>query len=246
MFLTVLYALLFYIATVILVVGLGFKIRQYAKTPAPLKIATTPAPKTKFGVGLRLFREVVFFESLFKGSKWTWIFGYLFHFGMLLVLVRHSRYFIEPFFPLNTLLVQSVGRYAAFAMMAGLAGLMVRRIFVDRVRYISNPSDYLMLILIFMIAFTGALMSFTSTFHPDVYGVHEFFNGSVLAFNFANEIPHDFMLILHLTLVLILMVIFPYSKLLHGIGIFFSPTRNQRDNPREQRHIVDWAKKLEE
>jgi len=246
MFLTVLYTLLFYAATMILIVGLGLKIIQYARVPAPLKIATTPAPKTKFGVALRLFREVAFFESLFKGSKWTWIFGYLFHFGMFLVLIRHSRYFIEPFFPLDTLVVQSVGRYAAFAMMAGLAGLMVRRIFVDRVRYISNPSDYLMLILIFMIAFTGTLMSFTSTFHPDVYGVHEFFNEGVLGFNFANEIPHDFMLMVHLLLVIILMVIFPYSKLIHSVGVFFSPTRNQVDNPREQRHIVNWAKKFEE
>ncbi len=245
MFLTVLYALLFYVAAVILVAGLVFKIYLYAKTPAPLKIATTPAPKTKLGVGLRLFREVAFFESLFRGSKWTWIFGYLFHFGMFLVLIRHSRYFIEPFFPLDTLVVQSVGRYAAFAMMAGLIGLMVRRIFVDRVRYISNPSDYLMLILIFMIAFTGALMSFTSLFHPDVYGVHEFFSEGILEFSFASKIPHDFIFIVHLTLVIVLMIIFPYSKLIHGIGVFFSPTRNQVDNPRERRHIVRWAKKLE-
>ena len=42
-FWTIVYALLFYAATAILVVGLASKIRQYAKTPAPLKIPTTPA-----------------------------------------------------------------------------------------------------------------------------------------------------------------------------------------------------------
>ncbi len=94
--LTAIFALLFYAATVILVAGLAVKIRQYARTPAPLKIPTTPAPTTRGGVVARLFREVVFFESLFKGSKWSWLFGWLFHFGLFIVLVRHLRYFTEP------------------------------------------------------------------------------------------------------------------------------------------------------
>jgi nitrate reductase gamma subunit len=90
------YALLFFVATIVLVVGLARKIAQYAKTPAPLKIPTTPAPVTQTGVVLRMFREVVFFESLFKGTKWTWIFSWMFHMGLFLVLLRHVRYFIEP------------------------------------------------------------------------------------------------------------------------------------------------------
>jgi hypothetical protein len=44
--------------------------------------------------------------------------------------------------------------------------------------------------------------------------------------------------------VIILMLIFPFSKLLHAPGIFFSPTRNMRDNPREHRHVASWAKDL--
>jgi hypothetical protein len=39
--------------------------------------------------------------------------------------------------------------------------------------------------------------------------------------------------------------VFPFSKLLHAPGVFFSPTRNQTDNPREQRHLSAWAAKLE-
>jgi hypothetical protein len=37
------------------------------------------------------------------------------------------------------------------------------------------------------------------------------------------------------------MVVFPISKLLHAPGLFFAPTRNQRDNPREQRHVQGWS-----
>jgi len=89
------YTVLFYLATVLLIAGLARKIIIYAKTPAPLKIPTTPAPVTKTGVVYRMFKEVVLFESLFKGNKPTWLFAFLFHFGLLLVLIRHTRYFVE-------------------------------------------------------------------------------------------------------------------------------------------------------
>ena len=48
-----------------------------------------------------------------------------------------------------------------------------------------------------------------------------------------------------LLLVALLMIIFPFSKLLHAPGVFFSPTRNQADNPREKRHLAPWAAELE-
>ncbi len=108
------YALLFIVATLVLVIGLARKIAQYAKTPAPLKIPTTPAPVTQTGVVLRMFREVVFFESLFKSTKWTWIFSWMFHLGLFLVLLRHVRYFMDTvWLPIE--LVQPFGMYAGFA-----------------------------------------------------------------------------------------------------------------------------------
>ena len=53
-------------------------------------------------------------------------------------------------------------------------------------------------------------------------------------------------MLLHLLLVVILMIVFPFSKLLHAPGLFFSPSRNQVDNPREQRHLAPWAKRFEQ
>ena len=58
-------------------------------------------------------------------------------------------------------------------------------------------------------------------------------------------IPTDVLFLVHLGLVIALMLVFPFSKLLHVPGVFFSPTRNQVDNPREKRHIADWALQLE-
>jgi nitrate reductase gamma subunit len=240
-FLTGLFALLFYVAALVLVVGLAVKVVQYARTPAPLKIPTTPAPTTQSGVVFRMAREVVLFESLFRGNKWTWIFGWMFHFGLFLVTLRHLRYFLDPV-PLPIQLIQPFGIYAGFAMVAGLAGLWARRFLVDRVRYISAPSDHLILALLILIGASGLMMSFVV--HTDVVAVKTFFLG-LMTFN-VQPLPGDPLLLLHLLLVAGLMIIFPYSKLLHAPGLFFSPSRNQVDNPRERRHIAPWAKQLEQ
>lgn len=238
--LTVIYALLFYAATLMLVVGTGLKIRSYLATPAPLKIPTTPAPVTPSGVGLRMAREVVFFESLFRSSKWTWIFGWTFHAALLLVLLRHARYFQEPVWA-PIALIQPFGTYAGFAMVAGLGGLWARRWLVDRVRYISTPSDHLMLALLLAIGVTGLGMRFVK--HTDIVAVKAFMLG-LMRFNWQ-PLPTDPVLLVHLGLVALLMIIFPISKLLHAPGLFFSPTRNQADNAREQRHVASWATALE-
>ena len=238
--LTIIYALLFYVATAVLVLGVARKIRSYAKTPAPLKIPTTPAPTTAAGVRWRMTREVVLFESLFKASKWTWIFGWLFHVTLLLVTLRHLRYFQEPVW-LPVALVQPFGMYAGFAMVAALAGLWARRWLVDRVRYISTPSDHLMLVLLLAIGLSGLAMRFVA--HTDIVALKAFVLG-LMRFDWQ-PLPSDLLLLVHLALVALLMIIFPISKLLHAPGLFFSPTRNQADNAREVRHISAWAAALD-
>jgi nitrate reductase gamma subunit len=236
---SVLYALLFYAATLMFVVGVALKIRKYARTPAPLKIPTTPAPTTQSGVVWRMFREVAFFESLFKSNKWIWLFGYMFHAALAIVLLRHFRYFTTGWFWVDW--VQPFGVYASFAMVLGLAGLWARRFLVERIRYISSPSDHLMLALLIAIGLSGMFMKFVGK--TDIIAVKVFFQG-LMRFQ-IHDLPTHPALLVHLGLVAVLMIIFPISKLLHAPGVFFSPTRNQVDNPREKRHLAPWAAALE-
>ena len=128
-----------------------------------------------------------------------------------------------------------------FALVLGLLGLLVRRICVSRVRYISAPSDYLMLLLILAIAITGMMMRFVAP--TDVAAVKAFAMGPCciqLGAAAAGRIP---------ALASVaggdLMCVLPFSKLLHAPGLFFSPTRNQVDDARSRRHLADWAAKLE-
>jgi nitrate reductase gamma subunit len=238
--LTAVYAVTFYVAVAVLVFGLSFRIWEYATTPAPLKIPTTPAPATRGGVAMRLCREVVLFESLFKANKWIWLFGWVFHAALLLVVLRHLRYFTEPVWQWVVLL-QPFGVYAGFAMVAGLVGLWVRRIVVPRIRYISAPSDHLMLALLLAITVSGLLMKYVA--RTDVVALKSYFLG-LMYFDWQ-PLPADPILLVHLGLVAALMLVFPFSKLLHAPGLFFSPTRNQVDNPRERRHLANWARELE-
>ena len=212
-FISILFTALFYISLIIFLVGMGRKIIQFWQTPAPLKIPTAPTQLTQTGVVLRMAREVTLFESLFKSNKWIWLFGWLFHIGLLLVLLRHLRYFWPGDLPEIFLLMQPF-KYAAFAMVIGLGGLMARRIFVQRIRYISAPSDYLMLVMLLIIGISGAVMTFTSN-HTDIIMVKEFASGLV-TFNWS-DLPTEIHFLVHVLMVFVLMAIFPvYSLAQHA------------------------------
>jgi nitrate reductase gamma subunit len=76
--------------------------------------------------------------------------------------------------------------------------------------------------------------------HTDIVALKAFMLG-LMRFDWQ-PLPADPLLLLHLSLVLVLMVVFPVSKLLHAPGVFFSPSRNQADDSRERRHLAAWAR----
>jgi nitrate reductase gamma subunit len=225
----------------VLTLGMAWRVWLYASTPTPLRIFTAPAPSTRAGAVLRVGREVTLFESLFRADKSLWLVSMLFHVGLLLVLLRHLRYFITPPTPFATL-VQPLGQIGALAMMLGLLGLLARRVFEPRVRYVTRATDFGVLLLFLAIGVSGLVMTF---FIPtDIMGLKQYLAG-LWRFD-PQPLPADPALVAHLLLVATLMVIVPYSKLLHLAGVFFSPTRNQCDDARRRRHVAAWARSLDQ
>ena len=237
---TILFALLYYAAIAVLVGGLAWRIAGYARTPAPLKIPSTPAPATRGGVVLRMLREVTLFESLFKGSLWLWGFAWLFHAGLALVLIRHLRYVTEPVWGWVAFLAP-VGAVGGIVLAAAAILLWLRRWLLPPVRFISTKSDHLLLALLLATALSGLAMK--HGIHTDVAAVKKFVLG-VVTFSWQ-PLPADPLLWLHLGLAAALMIVFPFSKLLHAPGVFFSPSRNQADDPRKARHLAAWAAPLD-
>ena len=172
--------------------GLALRVWQYARTPVPLKIPTTPAPVTRAGAAFRVLREVTVFESLFKSNKWIWLFGWVFHVSLALVLFRHLRYFTQPVWSLVALM-QPFGVYAGFAMVAALFALWVRRVTMARMRYISDAFDHLVLLLLIAIGASGLAMKFVE--HTDIVSVKGFILG-LMAFDWQ-LLPADPLLLTH-------------------------------------------------
>ncbi len=220
---SVLFAILFYLTGIVFACGILWKVWGYARIPVDHLLPISPAPQSRGGVLLRIAREAILFESLFKASKWTWLFGWIFHYALAVVLLRHLFFVTESIEPWVIMLFFP-GDIAAWLMTVSLLGLLGRRMFVDRVRYISTPSDYAMLILILLIGVTGLALRYTVP--VDIMATRSFMRGIVELSPVA--LPENGVLYLHLASVLILALIFPFSKLIHFPGYFFSPSHNQK------------------
>ncbi|MCL6120031.1 MAG: respiratory nitrate reductase subunit gamma [Deltaproteobacteria bacterium] len=244
---TAIYLFITYSVGLIFVVGVVLRIYQYATTPQPIKIMLTPAPLTKSGAFARVLGEVFFFKSLFKSNKPTWVFGYLFHISFFLLIAMHfARHFVytNPLPSWYNYFVLA-GIVCGIIMVLSLFLLLMRRVVVERVKFISLFQDYLILILLMLIGIAGLSLNFVLT--PAALTVVDqqldpYMNG-LLTFQFTN-IPSNPLFLIHYTLVMLLILYIPFSKIMHFVGIFFSPTRNMADNPIEERYYRPNAKDL--
>lgn len=222
-------------------------------------------PRSRPALYFRMFLEVVFFRSLFRNSKaelekdgkltfqwekWLWIFAILFHWGMFFTLIRHFRFFTAKVPALVTLLDKIDGvilidlhhyYITGFMFLAGAGLLLLRRLVLPKVRYISLLNDYFPLLLLISIALTGMAMRYLVPTRTDVTSVREVMVGLL---TFQPVVPEpgtlSIFFLMHLTFVCTLLVYFPWGKLMHAVGVFMSPTRNQCTNSREVRHVNPW------
>lgn len=200
--------------------------------------------------------------SLEEGDKltyrweiWLWVFALAFHYSFLVVILRHFRLFTEPV-PFIIQLLEKVDGFfrievlydtiqtglpgvflSGLVLLAAVTFLLLRRILLPQMRYISLAADYFPLFLIFGIAFTGILMRYFTKI--DVTAAKSLAMGLV---TFHPTAPKEIggIFYAHLFFVSILLAYFPFSKLMHFAGVFLSPTRNLTTNTREKRHENPW------
>jgi len=184
---------------------------------------------------------------IYKASPWLWLGALVFHYSLLVVLLRHTRFFLDPapawlngiegldsFF--------RVGSVAFF--ISGLAlplaalFLLLRRWWTPPLRYLSLPADYFPLYLLLGIALTGGMMRY-SPVHMDIQAVKSFCLGLA---HLRPVTPSGLgpLFHVHLTMVCVLFAYLPFSKLAHMAGLPLSPTRNLLGASRMAHHENPW------
>lgn len=219
------------------------------------------SPYTKTETVGRMLLEVLCFRSLFRNtkaelrdgprlvywsSKWLWLFSLAFHYSFLLIFMRHFRFFLEPvpacigiMEALDGIMQIGVPRFymSGGLILAALLFLLGRRLMDKKLNYISLPSDYFPLLLLLGLVGTGIWMRYFGK--TDIASVKVLTMGLV---TFNPVIPEGIgaVFYIHIFFLSVLLMYFPFSKLMHMGGIFLSPTRNLPNNSRAVRHINPW------
>ena len=265
-----------YFALLVFLVGFIWRIYDWVKSPVPFRIPTTcgqakslewikkdelESPSGFWGVVGRMSLEVLFFRSLFRNtkaemtpnanlaygsSKWLWIAGLVFHWSLLVIVLRHYRFFLAAV-PGFVEMLESTDGFLQVTLptlyitdllvVLSATFLVLRRLASAQMRIISLSTDYFPLFLILAIVFSGISMRYLEK--VDVVAVKLLIHGLT---SFSAEAPGEIGAIfyVHLFLVCVLAMYFPSSKLMHMGGVFLSPTRNLANNSREKRHINPW------
>ena len=217
-------------------------------------------PSNIGGVIIRMFWEIFFFRSLFRNirmditedrpvygsAKWLWFFGLMFHWSLLFIVVRHLRFFMEPVPGLINVLSALDGFFEIgipplyltdAAVLLSLSFLTFRRVIIPQWRYISLAEDYFALFLILGIAITGLWMRHIDPI--DLLQIKALVQGW-MELSPVKLTGVGIVFYIHLLLVCVLAVWFPFSKLMHMPGVFLSPTRSLANNSRMKRYVNPW------
>lgn len=264
------------LALLVFVLGFVYKVVSWGRAPVPFNITSVAgqqdslpwirhsaldSPRNGREVLLRLFLDVVLFRSLFRNTRvrrgagdWPvyvserllWAASLVFHYSLLIVLLRHLRYFFDPppsllpwiehwdgFFQITapTLFMTDV------LLLVGLSFLLGRRLVDRQLRYLSLPADYFPLFLLLAVGLSGVYMRHFG--RVDLVAVKQLTMGLA---TFSPVVPDglDAALFVHLGLVSVLLLYFPFSKLMHMGGIFLSPTKTLANDNRRRRHVNPW------
>ena len=269
------------VALGVFVVGVVVNVVGWSNAPVPFRItsvagqqASLPwirhspldSPRNGREAALRVALDVLLFRALFRNTsvrrdgkrlpfytseRLLWAAALAFHYALLIVVVRHLRFFFDP--PPAVLAV--IDRVDGFfqltvptffasdvVLLGGLLFLLGRRLIDRRMRYLSLAADYFPLFLLVAIGATGVYMRYFAK--VDLLAVKSLALGLV---TLQPRVPRsmDAWFAVHLMLVSALLVYFPFSKLMHMGGIFFSPTRNLANDNRRRRHVNPWNPQVE-
>jgi len=156
----------------------------------------------------------------------------LFHLGVLFIFAGHLVGLLTPIVIFDTLGISHSAKQTLAVVAGGIAGVMAiigatllvhRRLFDPRVRASSSTTDTLIIILLWVQLFLGLSTIPTSLAHLDGHEMVKFMNWAqgIFTFNpeaasYVAEAPLVFKL--HLFLGLTILLLFPFTRLVHMLS----------------------------
>lgn len=221
-----------YIAVAIFTIGLLYRLGRWASGRVVHNITLTPAPTTQAGAVLDIATEAALFKSLYKADKPLWTGAWLMHVALLSILGGHVMgigllglqfYYMGLTSAATSEYLSSIlGTSFGILVLVALIYLLYRRMAINEVKQISAPSDYAHLFLLIGIVSAGNFMRFFPEYTMHYEPAREYV-AHLLTFTALTpgmEVMHNPVFVIHMLLVQVLMIVFPFSKLLHVPGMF--------------------------
>lgn len=218
-----------YIAVFVFFGGITYQLyRWQQKSPVHSRLSLFPRPQGRGGRMMNALVDMFTLKGLWRVNKPLWAGGFMMHLGLLFVLGGHVRAFTDFYF-LWDLLNWGEEQVHMFSAVAGtIAGslftiplfyLLIRR-WSGAVKWLSTPEDFFALFLLIGIALTGFHMRLLQ--EVQVRELHDFFRGLATFSWQPAPISTGASFIYHFAFVQLLMIYFPFSKLMHTIGALFA------------------------
>lgn len=226
-----------YTAWSVFVSGTILRIVGWLKTPVPFHVTLFPAPVSTADRIATIASDFLLCSTLFREDKALWLRVWVFHLSLALIIAGHvvGIFFLRDQFVLvglspaaSQFLSKLLGGISGIVMVLSLGALIIGRIVNPLVRKLSAPEDFFTLLLLIAIAVSGILL-YLPGFHVDLPAVRAYMGG--LIYFRETSLPHSSIFVLHFLLVNLLLLYFPFSRLLHSAGYFVNRAMLTEDPP---------------
>jgi nitrate reductase gamma subunit len=191
----------------------------------------TPPPSARLYAGAAA--DIVLFLRLLRSNGFLWLGSWTFHAALLLVVLRHARYVLEPV-PDVIARLQTLGAIAGYVLPVSIGYLILLRS-AGRERYVSryvSRYNFGLLGLLFAISVSGLAMR--TLVRPDLVDVKEFVLG-ILTFR-LQALPGSILFAFHFLLVLLLLPLLP-SHIVSAPLVLFDARRREEQVKHVMRKI---------
>jgi nitrate reductase gamma subunit len=218
-----------YVAVAVFILGSLYAVVKWLRTPkSPVRQGMFPRPSSGLARTLKVGKDSLIFPQVLDTDRWMWFFVIGMHLAGIGLFFGHLR-LITEFWPLYNALGASgmetlatwVGGGIGIALFIAFLYFLLRR-FKSPYRELSVPEDYLLILLILLIILLGDHLRFTHAF--DLSNYRDYMS-SLLHFRPAFDTTIRFggekwVLVAHVFTANLLLMYFPFSKLVHSIGGF--------------------------